>query len=181
MITKLALIIYNFYMHYVPNYIINKVPFYSIRHFYYRFVMRVRIGVNSSIHMNVFINRNNIEIGTGTAINRNCYIDGRGKVVIGNNVSISPDVKIITADHDINSKDFRFQKKDINIEDYTWIGTGAIILPGVRIGKGAVVAAGSVVTRDVPAYQIVGGIPARIIKSRREDLEYTCKWFPPFD
>jgi acetyltransferase-like isoleucine patch superfamily enzyme/GT2 family glycosyltransferase len=177
----LLLIPYNLVMHYFPNYFVNIIPIYSIRHFYYRYVMRMKIGEGSSIHMRVFINRNNIKIGSSSSINRNCYLDGRGGLSIGDNVSISPDVKFITADHDIDSVDFKYRERSIIINDYVWIGTGAIILPGVKIGKGAVVAAGSLVNKDVSEYEVVGGVPAKKIKDRRRDLEYSCKWFPPFD
>jgi maltose O-acetyltransferase len=143
--------------------------------------MQISIESGSSIHMGTYINRSNIKIGQNTAINRNCYLDGRGELIIGSNVSISPEVKLITADHDLQSKDFEFRKESIVIEDYVWIGTGVIILPGVKIKKGAVVAAGSVVTKDIPEYCVYGGVPAKFIKKRNKDLNYNCKWFPPFD
>jgi maltose O-acetyltransferase len=68
---------YNFVMSYIPNYIIAYIPFYSIRHFYYRKILRIKLGRYSSIHMGVFINKNNIVIGENCAINRKCYLDGR--------------------------------------------------------------------------------------------------------
>src|SRR5690606_26980754 len=114
-------------------------------------------------HMNVFINKRKIIIGKNSAINRGCYLDGRGGLIIGNNVSISPGVQLITATHDVNSSDFNYLTKEITIEDYVWIGTNAIILPGVKLKKGSVVAAGTVVTKDVEEYDIVGGVPSKII------------------
>ncbi len=172
---------YHFIINYLPNQIINKIPFYFIRHAYYRHVLRIKIGKGSSIHLNTFINRSNIIIGENCSINRSCYLDGRGGISMGDNISISPEVHLISASHDINSEDFRYIEKRIHIEDYVWIGTRAIILPGVKLGKGSVVASGAVVSKDVLPYTVVGGVPAKAIGKRTEKLNYNCKWFPPFD
>jgi acetyltransferase-like isoleucine patch superfamily enzyme len=166
---------------YIPNHIINKVPFFSIRHFYYRKILRIKMGKNSSIHLGCIITGRNITMGINNVINRNCLLDGRGKLLIGNNTSISPDVHLITGDHDMNSPNFSFRSQDIIIGDYVWIGSRATVLPGVIIGKGAVVSAGSLVTKDVAEYQVVGGIPAKKIKERSKDLTYNPAWFPWFN
>lgn len=178
---KVLLYPYNFYMHYLPNYVINKIPFYFIRHFYYRYIMKIELGKGSSIHMNTFINRNKILIGKNSAINRGCYLDGRGKITIGDNVSISPEVHLITADHDINDPNFKYKSSMISIMDFVWIGTRAIVLPGVKIGEGAVIAAGAVVNKNIPPYEVWGGVPAKKIKNRNMNLKYNCEWLPPFD
>lgn len=68
----------------------------------------------------------------------------------------------------------------IFIDDYVWIGVGAIVLQGVKIGKGAVIAAGSVVTKDIEPYSIVAGVPAKVIGKRNPDLDYKCLWKIPF-
>jgi len=115
------------------------------------------------------------------SVGRRTYLDGRGGLKIGNSVSISPDVQIFTAQHDMNDLDFKSVYNPVIINDYAWIGTRAMLLPGVHIGKGAVVAAGAVVTKDVPEYTVVGGVPARPIKERSRDLRYRCEWFFPFD
>ncbi|WP_188653894.1 acyltransferase [Yeosuana aromativorans] len=143
--------------------------------------MSIKIGKGSSIHMNTFINRRKVEIGKNSVVNRCCYLDGRGGLFIGNNVSISPEVQLITASHDVNSATFKYYEKEIIIEDFVWIGTRAIILPGVKLGKGSIVASGSVVTKDVDQFDIVGGVPAKIIGKRASNLDYNCRWFPPFD
>src|SRR5690606_11190333 len=119
----------------------NKIPFYFIRHLYYR-LMGVKIGAGSSIHLSVYLNRNQIIIGENSVINRRCYLDGRGGIMVADNVSVSPEVNLITASHDPNDPEFKYITGQITIEDFVWIGTRAIILPGVRIGKGAVIAAG---------------------------------------
>jgi acetyltransferase-like isoleucine patch superfamily enzyme len=141
----------------------------------------MQIGTNTILNMAQYIfSPNLIQIGNNTHINKGCFLDGRGSCIIGNSVSISHNVSIITGSHDAQQKDFRGVYLPIIIKDYAWIGINAIILCGVTIGKGAVVAAGSVVIKDVPDYAIVGGIPAKIIGKRPEELEYECKWTIPF-
>jgi acetyltransferase-like isoleucine patch superfamily enzyme len=170
-----------FIFHYIPNHVIAKIPFYSIRHFYYKRIMKIKIGKGSSIHLNNFIFHGKLIIGEKTTINRNCFLDARGSIFIGNNVSISPNVHLITADHDINSADFKYRQKKIQISDFVFIGSRATVLPGVTIGKGAVICAGAVVTKDIYDYDIVAGIPAKKIGIRTDKLNYDCSWFMPFD
>jgi maltose O-acetyltransferase len=131
--------------------------------------------------MNVFIDGNNIKIGENSVINRFCYLDGRSNLLIGRNVSISPYTKIITVSHDKNDKYFKRLDSNVIIDDYVWIGLGAIILPGVHLKKGCVVSAGSVVTKNVEEYKIVAGVPAKVIADRKNDLNYNTSWFPAFD
>ena len=171
----------DFFFHYIPNHIIAHIPFYALRHFYYRVIMGINLGKKSSIHLNVFIHGRNIQIGTTTTINRNCFMDGRGSLQIGNNVSISPHVHLITCDHEHQSRTFYFKAGKIIIEDYVWIGSRATILPNVKIGKGAVVCAGAVVTKDVSPYTIVGGVPAKLIGERTKDIDYKPEHFSWFD
>ncbi|WP_298878396.1 acyltransferase [uncultured Polaribacter sp.] len=172
---------FNFYRNYLPNHFINKIPFYFIRHFIYRNIYKLKLGKGSSIHLNCFINRFNIEIGKNTAVNRKCYLDSRGGLKIGNNVSISPEVHLITAQHDVNDPSFKYVEKAIIVEDYVFIGTRAIILPGVKLGKGCVVASGAVVTKSFADFSVVAGVPAKLISIRNKNLNYSCKWMPPFD
>lgn len=174
------------FLHYFPNHIINLIPFYSIRHLYYKIVMGITIEKGSSIHLKTFIQGANPlkkrgVIGENSSIGRNSYLDLRGGIEIGHNVSISPDVKLITAQHEINDSEFKYITKKIKINDFVWIGTSAIILPGVEIGEGAVVAAGSVVTKNIEPYEVVGGNPAKKIKNRKGELNYKVKYFPLFD
>lgn len=171
---------------YIPNHLVNKIPFYYFRNIYYRYLMGIEIGKNSSLHMNIFIEgtypfSKRFKIGNFTSIGRNSTLDSRGKLIIGNSVSISPNVKILTAQHKINTKMFDGENKSVVIEDYVWIGTGAIILPGVTLEKGSVIAAGSIVTKDVKAFTVVGGNPAKFIKNREKNLEYKCIYKPWFD
>lgn len=106
-----------------------------------------------------------VAIGKGCFIQQCCTFFGRGGITIGNDVFIGPKVNLITINHDPDPDNrSATYGRPIVIEDKVWIGINATILPGVRIGYGAIVGAGSVVTRNVPAMTIVAGNPARIIK-----------------
>lgn len=121
-----------------------------------------------------------ISIGSHSHINRGCLLDGRGGLTIGNSVSVSHQVSLITGSHDKDSSDFREIDLPIVIGDYAWIGANATVLQNVTIGQGAIICAGAVVVKDVPEYAIVGGVPARVIGKRSKDLDYECKWITPF-
>uniref|UniRef100_UPI003F4E7103 acyltransferase n=1 Tax=Flavobacterium ovatum TaxID=1928857 RepID=UPI003F4E7103 len=117
-----------------------------------------------------------LTIGNNSVINANCRLDSRGGLEIGNNVSISEDVILLTADHNEDLLGVVNREKNVYIDDYVWIGTRAMILPGVNINKGAIIAAGSVVTKNVEALVVVGGIPAKFIKIRPEKFDYTANY-----
>lgn len=168
-----------FLFYYFINHFISRVPSNALRFFAYK-IAGLKIGKGSSIHMHCFIFNNKIFIGNNSVINRSCFLDGRGEIHIGNNVSISPGVQLITGTHDPDSTDFKYITKNITIEDFVWIGTSAIILPGVTLKKGTVVAAGSIVTKPSEPMTIIGGNPARLIRKRSSSLQYTCGWNPPF-
>lgn len=113
-------------------------------------------------------------MGKNSIINQNCCLDNRGVLTIGDNVSISSEVCILTADHDLQSPLFEGRIHPVTIEDYVFIGTRAMILPGVKLGKGCAVAAGAIVTKNVAPFTIVAGIPANPIGKRIQQLEYNC-------
>jgi len=143
------------------------VPIHSFRRLVYR-LAGVKIGKGSVIHMwTSFFQPKNITIGEGTIIGDHCFLDGRASLKIGSHVDIASQVLIYNSEHDVNSEDFHPIEKSVEVGDYVFIGPRAIILPGVKIGKGAVVAAGAVVTKDVSAGKIVGGVPAEIIGQRK--------------
>lgn len=115
-----------------------------------------------------------IKIGKNVTLNEWVYLSGFGGLTIGNNVRIGHRVSIITSDHVYSdlSKPIFLQgliASPVIIEDDVWIGCNATILKGVVIGRGAIIAAGSVVTKDVPPFMIVGGVPAHVISSRNID------------
>lgn len=147
--------------------IVGHIPFHSIRLFLYR-LSGVRIGSGSRIHMWCnFYNPKGITIGEDTILGDHAFLDGRGKLTIGSHVAIASSVMIYNSQHDIDSQDFHAIEKEVMIEDYVFIGPRSIILPGVKIGKGAVVAAGAVVRDDVKEFTVVGGVPARFIRERK--------------
>lgn len=160
---------------YLCNHLIANIPSHTIRLSYYRGIMGFNIGKGSSIFMGCkFDCARGLIMGKNSVINANCRIDIRGQIEIGSNVSISEDVILLTADHDLDSVDFKGRNKKIVIDDFVWIGTRSMVLPGVILGKGAVVAAGSVVTKNVASLELVGGVPARFIRERQiEELSYT--------
>jgi maltose O-acetyltransferase len=133
----------------------------------------MKIGNHSSIQMKLFvIAPHKIKIGNNTNIGINCLLDGRRNLTIGSNVDINFNVKIFTLQHDIQSPDYHTKGGAVTIEDFACISSNSLILPNVKIGRGAVVAAGSVVTKDVPMFAIVAGIPAKKIGDRNRDLQY---------
>lgn len=133
-------------------------------------MMFERCGKNVNIEHGAFLaSGKGIEIGDNSGIGLNCRI--AGPLSIGNDVMIAPGVNIITQNHEISDINIPMrlqtaEKKKVTICDDVWIGVNAIILPGVTIGKGSVVAGGAVVTKDVLPYQIVGGNPAKVIRNR---------------
>jgi maltose O-acetyltransferase len=177
------------FLAYITNHLVAHVPFFALRHLWYRRVLGIRIGADSSVFMGCFIYfyrpfqrvDQDFEIGPKSIINRRCTLDGRGGIRIGANVSVSPQVMLITSEHGVNDPDFGVEDNPIVIEDYAWIGSRATVLPGVTIGEGAVVAAGAVVTKDVPPYTVVGGVPAKKISERTRNLNYTLRFRPWFE
>lgn len=114
----------------------------------------------------------NLEIGERTFIAKSVNLALHNKIKIGSRVVINSGAQILTASHRLDDIYWSTYSKPITIEDYAWIATNAIILPGVTIGIGAVVGAGAVVNRDVGAFEIVNGNTAKFVKNRIGDLNY---------
>lgn len=162
---------------YLCNHYIAHIPSHRLRLWFYKNIMGFNIGENSTCLMKLIVDFNRgLTIGKNSVVNGRCRLDTRGGITIGDNVSISSDVTILTADHDMNTPDFAGRNNPVIIHDYVWVGTGAMIMPGITIGKGAVVAAGSVVTKNVEPYHVVAGVPAKFIKERSKNLNYTAKY-----
>jgi acetyltransferase-like isoleucine patch superfamily enzyme len=145
-------------------------------------IFRMKKSKSSVLYSN-FILRSpwKIQIGSGSVVGHNCELDGRRGIKVGKNVNISSDVKLYSLQHDYSSSSFEAVGGKIVIEDYAWISARSIVLPGCILGKGCVVAAGAVVTKDVPEYTVVGGVPAKYITTRTKDLAYTpSEHFLPF-
>lgn len=143
-----------------------------IRTLFFKIIFK-KFGNNNMIDYKTFFRYPwKIEIGSNVSINRLTSIYGsfhkkEALVIIGNNVSIGPEVSIFSAGHDYTGLNLPDTGKSIIINDYVWIGGRAILLPGVELGEGAVVGAGSVVTRSIPPYTVVAGNPAKEIKKRK--------------
>lgn len=161
--------------------LVGLIPSHVIRRCLYRFIFRVRIGHGSVIHSHTrFHAPEGVQIGDYTNIGYGAYLDGREGLSIGNNVATSSEIMIYSRQHDMDSPSFAREGAPVTIGDYVYIGPRAIILPGVRIGKGAVIAAGAVVTKDVPEYAMVAGVPAVFIRERSRDLDYRPNQAMPF-
>lgn len=113
-----------------------------------------------------------LEIGRSSIIGDHAILDARLGLKIGENVNLSTSVAIWTGQHDYQSPDFAFKGGPVHICDYAWLSFRTTILPGVTVGEGAVVAAGAVVTKDVPPFTVVAGVPAKVIGTRNRDLKY---------
>ncbi len=143
-------------------------------HFFRNIILKAflkKMGKSVVIDYKVYMRyMKNIEIGNDVFINRGCQfytsLDLGKKIIIGNNVKISPNVKFYGAAHDYSDINMPDTADNIVIEDSCWICSDVIVLQGVIVGEGSVVGAGSVVTKDIPRYSIAAGNPARIIKKR---------------
>lgn len=160
---------------------VGEVPLHHFRRFFYR-LAGMKIGRGSTVHMRCrFYDPRNIQIGQDSIIGERVVLDGRAKLSIGDHVDIATGAMIFNSQHDIHDEYFSPIEKENVIEDYVFIGPNAIVLPGVTIGRGAVVAAGAVVTKDVPPMTIVGGTPAKEIGQRQvKELNYRlgrARWF----
>lgn len=155
------------------NVVCNKLPSRHIRRWFYK-LMGAKLGKNTFPCRRVeVLYPRGLTLSDGVAIGWFAELDARGGISVGHDTNISSHAKLITGSHDIDDPDYTADFKPIHVGHHCWIGTGAIILQGVTIGDGAIVAAGAVVTRDVEEYTVVGGVPAREIKKRNKGLHYT--------
>lgn len=146
--------------------------------FKYRTIKFKFIGKNSNYKgfFSTFIKPENIYIGNNVWLGKNIEIDATGGVSIGDSSILAQNICIMTRTHNYNSDDLEALPFDnimlissVIIEEYVWIGRNVSILPGVRIGKGAVIGAFSVVSKDVPDYAVVVGNPAKVVKYRNKE------------
>lgn len=158
-------------------YRVSLTPSHSVRNFVYRYICGMYIAEKVVIYYGVEIRKPaNISIGKGSIIGDYAILDGRNGIIVGENVVLASNVSIWTEQHDHRDPWFRCDTKERNpvvIDDRAWIGPNTVILHSVHVGEGAVVAAGAVVTKDVPPYTIVAGIPAKKVAERNRDLRYS--------
>ncbi len=153
-------------------YFFRYVPvFYPCRRFLYKMALK-KCGKKLWVAEAVMVREpQNMEIGSNTSLNEFCYLHAKGGLKIGSNVRIAPAVKMFTFNHKFADRntpivDQGYETKPIEIGNDVWIGANAVILPGVKIGKGCVIGAGAVVSKDIPAYSIAVGVPAKVVKKR---------------
>jgi len=152
---------------YAYNFWVTNTPSRTLRSIYLKSWLG-KLGFKTGVQMGCrFLNGRKVFLGDRNVINSGCLFDGRHfSIRTGSNVSIGPEATILTLGHDPRSPTFADRGGDVDIGDRAWIGYRAIILPGVKIGEGAVVGAGALVTKDVDPYAIVVGNPARKIGER---------------
>ncbi len=136
----------------------------------------IQKGENTIIKKGIVFQKSNLVIGSNAYIGPDSYIHAGGGVEIGNGTIIGPKVKIWSVNHDYNTFEIlpytkTILKNPVQIGKGCWIGLDVKICPNVTIGDGVVIAMGSVVTKDIPSFSIVGGNPAKILKIRYESEE----------
>jgi acetyltransferase-like isoleucine patch superfamily enzyme len=138
------------------------------------------LGAGTGVQMGCrFLHGRKVFLGERNVVNFGCLFDGRKfPIRTGADVSIGPEASILTLGHDPQSATFEDRGGEVVIGDRVWIGFRALVLPGVKLGEGAVVAAGAVVTRDVEPFAIVAGVPARKIGERNRRLDYRLNYAP---
>lgn len=147
--------------------LVGYIPFHLVRKIFY-LISGVKMPFDSNIYLGAnFFNPAGVSLGHDTLIGDHCFLDGRAPLTIGSHVGIASQVLIYNDEHNVNSDNYGNSFGPVTIKDYVFIGPRAIILPNVTIGTGAVVAAGAVVTKDIPDHEIWGGVPARKISDRR--------------
>jgi acetyltransferase-like isoleucine patch superfamily enzyme len=155
------------------------LPFFA-RRWLYR-LCRFEIDPSATIQGGVrFFHVGRLRVGAHTLINRGVYLDNRAGLAIGANVSIAHDARIYTMGHDVHDGQFADKGQPVRIDDYAVLFAGAMVMPGVHLGTGAVVMAGAVVTKDVAPYRIVGGNPAQDLGRREGEPAYRLDrryWF----
>lgn len=134
--------------------------------------LAVVLGDHVAIRDAVFFAGNgHLVVGSNTVINERCIITSMERIEIGCNVMLAPGVYVLDVDHRFDRREIPvssqgYQIDPVVIEDDVWIGAGAVITRGLTIGKGAIIGANSVVTKDIPSYSIAAGVPARVIGER---------------
>lgn len=156
------------------------LPIHQVRKLIYR-MAGVSIGEQVGFHWRArFYHPWKLTIGNNSIIGNDAMLDARNGINIGENVSLSMGVWIWTMEHDPHDPGYGVQGGPVIIEDYAWVSCRAVILPNVTVGKGAVVAAGAVVTKDVAPYTIVAGVPAKKIGERTKELRYKLRFHKAF-
>ena len=165
---------------FVLNHLVNRIPLVDVRMAAYE-----RLGVRFADRAKALImlgtevwNPKGLEIGPYASIGRDVLLDARGGIRIGKSVNITSHTRFMSAKHVVDDPIFEARFEPIDIGDHAWVALGATVLGGVSIGEGAVIAAGSVVTKSVAPFAIVGGVPAAPIGERNRNVSYEIDYRP---
>lgn len=154
------------------NLVVTQLPGHWLRQAWLR-ALGARIGPGAIIFRGTTVfGAEHLELGPRVQVGFRVVLDARGGLRVAEDVLLSSDSQLLTANHNLASADFERQVASIEIADHAWVATRAIVLAGVTVGRGGVVAAGGVATRDVPALAVVGGVPARQVSERTGTLDY---------
>jgi acetyltransferase-like isoleucine patch superfamily enzyme len=165
---------------YVLNHVVNRIPLVTPRLLAYA-ALGVKFEELSSAQISLGVEMwvgRRLTMGARSTIGQRCYIDARAGISVDRDVSISREAALLTATHLPDDPDFKATLAPIHLESHSWIGMRALIMPGVCVGEGAVVAAGALVTSDVEPYTIVAGVPARARRQRARPMRYELSWRP---
>lgn len=145
-------------------------PSHTLRNAFYRSVLGICLPRDSIIYWKArFFGHSGLSIGHHSIIGDGAFLDMRNGITIGDHVNIASEVRIWTAEHDIESLSLATTGGAVVISDRAFLGSRVTVLPGVTIGEGTVVGAGAVVTKDLPAWTVCFGTPARPVRERRRD------------
>lgn len=164
----------------VVNHVVSRIPLIGVRMAAYEalgVMLEDRRRATIMLRTEIWAPQH-LELAVGAVVGRHCLLDARGGIRLGRSVNVSSYARFMTAKHRIDSPDFEAEFAPIEVGERAWIALGATVLGGVRIGRGAVVAAGAVVTKDVSDHAVVAGIPAAQIAERTHDLRYELSYRP---
>jgi acetyltransferase-like isoleucine patch superfamily enzyme len=162
------------------NHVVNRIPLVGPRMRAYA-ALGVKFDEISTAHIALGVEvwiGHRLRMGARSTLGQRCYIDARGGIRVDTDVSVGREAAVLTATHIPDDPQFGTVLAPVHLERHCWIGVRALVLPGVRVGEGAVVGAGAVVTSDVAPYTIVAGVPATVIRERRGPVDYELDWRP---
>jgi acetyltransferase-like isoleucine patch superfamily enzyme len=165
---------------YILNHVVNRIPLAGARMRLYG-ALGVQFDEISSAHISLGVEMwlgGRLAMGARSTIGQRSYIDARGSIRLDADVSIAREVAVLTATHVPDDASFAARLAPVHLHRRCWIGMRALVMPGITVGEGAIIGAGAVVTSDVDPYTIVGGVPAKILRRRREPMSYQLDWRP---
>lgn len=181
-VQALRLYFASYHTRYAIRYI-GLIPSHRIRKILYKKIYLANLGNKTVIYYGAELRSPwKLQIGEGTIIGDNVILDASRGIKIGNNVNISSRASLYSLQHDYRNLNFDCTENnsgEIILYDRVWIGPQVIILPNIKIGEGSVIAGGAVVTKDVPSFEVWGGVPAKKIGDRPKNINYTFNGFHP--